>query len=155
INKDLKSKALTVHVVFVPTPRDRLLPDLIAGRGDLAAANLTITPERQKLVDFSDPILTGVNEIVVTGPAAPPLKTPDDPAGKDLFVRRSSSYYESLVRLNATLKQAGKPPVRLKLADEVFEDEDLLEMVNAGLIPMIVVDDHKAKFWAQIFDNIT
>jgi membrane-bound lytic murein transglycosylase MltF len=36
-----------------------------------------------------------------------------------------------------------------------LEDEDLLEMVNAGLIPMIIIDSHKGKFWAQIFDNIT
>jgi membrane-bound lytic murein transglycosylase MltF len=35
-----------------------------------------------------------------------------------------------------------------------MEDSDLLEMVNAGLIPMIVVDDHKARFWAQIFDKV-
>ena len=39
-------------------------------------------------------------------------------------------------------------------ADETFEDEDLLEMVNASLIPMIVMDSHKARFWKQIFDNI-
>ena len=39
--------------------------------------------------------------------------------------------------------------------DENLEDEDLLEMVNAGLLPMIVMDSHKADVWAQIFDKIT
>jgi membrane-bound lytic murein transglycosylase MltF len=39
-------------------------------------------------------------------------------------------------------------------ADENLEDEDLLEMVNAGLLPMAVVDSHKAEFWDQIFDGI-
>jgi len=40
-------------VVFIPLRRDQLLPGLAAGKGDIAAANLTITPERQKLVDFT------------------------------------------------------------------------------------------------------
>lgn len=44
--------------------------------------------------------------------------------------------------------------MQLVAADESFEDEDLLEMVNAGLIPMIVMDSHKAQFWVQIFDKI-
>jgi membrane-bound lytic murein transglycosylase MltF len=69
-------------------------------------------------------------------------------------VRPSSSYYEHLLRLNKSFKKKAKPPVKIVAASEYMEDSDLLEMVNAGLIPMIVVDDHKAKFWAQIFDKI-
>ena len=82
------------------------------------------------------------------------MKNLDDLAGKEIHVRRSSSYYESLVQLNQSFRQAGKPKMNLVLADEIFEDEDLLEMVNAGLIPMIVMDSHKAEFWEQIFDHI-
>ena len=44
--------------------------------------------------------------------------------------------------------------MKLVPAEETFEDEDLLEMVNAGHIPMIVMDSHKAQFWTQIFDKI-
>ena len=45
-------------------------------------------------------------------------------------------------------------PVKIVRVDENLEDEDLLEMVNAGLLPAIVVDSHKASFWDQIFDGI-
>ena len=155
INQKLQRKTKTVNVVFIPVSRDELLPALVKGRGDIAAANLTITPARQKLVDFSDPMYTNVNEIVVTGPDSPLLANLDDLAGKEIFVRTSSSYYEHLLSLNESFKQAGKTPITLTPADEFLEDEDLLEMVNAGLISMIVVDNHKAEFWAQIFDNIT
>ena len=124
------------------------------GRGDIAAANLTITDERGQVVDFSDPIGKGVNEIVVTGPASPPIQSVQDLAGQEVFVRQSSSYHESLGRLNTELERAGKPAVRLRLAPETLEDEDLLEMVNAGLVRFIVVDSHKAEFWAQIFPEI-
>jgi membrane-bound lytic murein transglycosylase MltF len=155
INEELKNKTLKVEMIFIPVSRDELIPGLVEGRGDIAAANLTITPERQKLIDFSDPFYSGVNEIVVSGPGAPKLTSVDDLAGKTIHVRKSSSYYASLELLNKKLKKAGKSEVKLVPADENLEDEDLLEMVNAGLMSMIVMDSHKAEFWAQIFDKIT
>jgi membrane-bound lytic murein transglycosylase MltF len=155
LNAQLKTGDLKVHVVFIPVGRDELLPGLLAGRGDIAAANLTITPERRQQVDFSDPIWMGVREIPVTGPGSPGLASPRDLAGREVFVRKSSSYYESLVRLNADLEKAGRPPVRFRLAPEVLEDEDLLEMVNAGLVGLVIVDSHKAEFWTQVFPNLT
>ena len=154
VNKKLKSKTLKVNVVTIPVRRDELLSGLINGLGDIAVANLTVTSERKKQVDFSNPFLTGVKELVVTGPKAPPLASVDDLAGKEIHVRTSSSYYESLIRLNASFKKAGKKPMRIIPAKEVFEDEDVLEMVNADLIPMTVMDSHKAQFWTQIFDHI-
>jgi membrane-bound lytic murein transglycosylase MltF len=155
VNTELNTKTLRVNVVIIPSRRDQLMPFLEEGRADIAAANLTITPERLKSVDFSDPAASGVSELVVTGPSAPHLSTLDDLAGNEIHVRKSSSYYESLVRLNERFKKAGKEPMQLVPADELLEDEDLLEMVNTGLIPMIVVDSHKAEFWAQVFDAIT
>jgi len=154
VNKKLKTKTLKIHVVFIPVQRDELIPGLVKGLGDIAVANLTITPERLKQVDFADPLLTGVKELLVTGPAAPPVAGLDDLAGKEIHVRKSSSYYESLARLNETFKKAGKLPMKLVPAEETFEDEDLLELINASLIPMIVMDSHKAQFWTQIFDKI-
>jgi membrane-bound lytic murein transglycosylase MltF len=154
VNTKLKTKTLKVQVVFIPVRRDELIPGLAKGLGDMAVANLTITPQRLKQVDFSNPMLTGVKELLVTGPAAPPMTGVDDLAGQEIHVRKSSSYYESLARLNDTFKKAGKSPMQLVPAEEAFEDEDLLEMVNAGLIPMVVMDGHKAQFWTQIFDKI-
>jgi membrane-bound lytic murein transglycosylase MltF len=154
VNKKLKAKTLKVNVVFVPVRRDELIPGLVEGLGDIAVANLTITSPRQKFVDFSSPLLTGVRELLVTGPAAPSVISTDDLAGKEIHVRKSSSYYESLVQLNASFEKNDKQPMQLISVDDTLEDEDLLEMVNAGLIPMIVMDSHKAQFWTQIFDKI-
>jgi membrane-bound lytic murein transglycosylase MltF len=154
LNKKLKTGTLKVKVIFIPVTRDRLLPALVEGLGDIAAANLTITPERLKMVDFGDPFLTGVSEIIVTGTSGPKLTGLDDLAGKEVHVRKSSSYYESLLRLNESFKNNGKKPIKLVPADELLEDSDLLEMVNAGLIPTVVVDNHKAEFWGDIFDKV-
>ena len=154
LNTELKRKTLKIKLVVIPTRRDRLLPALVEGLGDIAAGNLTITPARQKEVDFCDPHLTGVDEIIITGPDSPAIKTIDDLSGKEIHVRKSSSYYESLLQLNSQFKKSGKPSVKIVPADEYLEDEDLLEMMNVGLIPMIVIDSHKAEFWAQIFQKL-
>ncbi len=154
INKKLKTGTRKIKIVYLPVPRDKLLPWLVEGRGDIAAANLTITDERRKSVDFSRPGYKNVSEILVSGPTAPAVESLDKLSGKEIHVRPSSSYYEHLLRLNKTFKKEGKAPVKIIAASEYMEDSDLLEMVNAGLISMIVVDDHKAKFWAQIFDKI-
>ena len=153
--KKLKNKNLKVNVVFIPVQRDQLLPALAAGKGDIAAASLTITPERRKLVDFSAAGMSNVNEVVVSGPASPKIASLEDLSGKTVFVRKSSSYYESLVALNKTFAAAKKPPVKLDEAPETLEDEDLLEMLDAGLIPLIVVNKHTADFWKQVFPHIT
>src|SRR5262245_9079628 len=105
VNKRLKTGKLTVHVAFVPLSRDQLLPALTSGKVDVVAATLTVTPEREKLVQFSNPTRTGVSQVVVTGPKAPPLSTPDDLSGRAVYVRKGSAYYESLVALNEDLKK--------------------------------------------------
>jgi membrane-bound lytic murein transglycosylase MltF len=153
--KKLKYKHLKVQVVFMPVARDDLLPALAAGKGDIAAANLTMTAERQKLVDFSSPVYANVSELVVSGPTSPAVSSVEDLAGQEVFVRKSSSYYESLVVLNQRFAAERRPAVRIKEAPETLEDEDLLEMVNAGLMPLTVVDKHVADFWKSIFPNIT
>jgi membrane-bound lytic murein transglycosylase MltF len=153
--KKLKQKHLKVRVVFIPVARSDLLPALAAGKGDIAASNLTITEARQKLVDFSSPVYPNVSELVVSGPASPAVSSVDDLAGQEVFVRKSSSYYESLVALNQRFAAENRPVVSIKEAPETLEDEDLIEMVNAGLMPLIIVDQHKADFWKQIFPNIT
>jgi membrane-bound lytic murein transglycosylase MltF len=152
LNKALgKSDATTIHVQFVPLSRNELLTALVEGKGDIVMADLTVTPERRSVVDFTEPWIQGVDEIVVTRPGGPVITTVDDLSGKDVFVRESSSYYQSLLDLNARLTKDGKPPVNLTPAPEELEDEDLLEMANAGLVDILVVDNHKAWFWQRVW----
>ncbi len=155
INEKEQTGTLKIKVLFLPVQRDHILPALAEGRGDIAAANLTITPQRRELADFSTPLLTGVKEIVITGPDEKPVERLEDLSGRRLHLRPSSSYFQHLTKLNETFKANGLAPVEIIEAEEFLEDADLLEMVNAGLIPAVIVDDHKARFWGQIFTNIT
>ena len=154
LNERLKTGNLKVHVVLLPMPRDVLLPALNSGQLDIVVAQLTVTPARLKLVDFSNPFRRNINEIVVTGPGAPAVASVEDLSGKEVFVRKTSSYYESLQELSRKLRAQGRPPVAILEASENLEDDDLLEMVNAGLIPAIVVDDYLARYWKQVFPEL-
>ena len=155
LNKKLKTGNLRVHVVFFPVSRDKLISGLNEGIGDIACANLTVTEERKKLVDFTTPVLQNASELIITGPASPKISTIDDLSGQEIFVRKSSSYYERLVKLNQRFKKEGKKEIILKPAPEELENEDLMEMLNAGLVKILVVDDHIANLWKQIFPKIT
>jgi len=155
LNKDLKTGKLRVHVVMVPMSRDQLYPALVSGKVDMVAAMVTVTPEREKLVAFSDPTRANVSEVVVTGPGAPAIGSVDDLAGQKVFVRKGSIYQENLARLSAELKSRGKAPIVINEAPVVLEDDDVLEMVNAGLAPITVVDDYLAEFWNNVFKKIT
>lgn len=154
INKKLNTGNLKIHIIIMLTSREEMIPKLVAGYGDIALGNYTITEERLKKVGFTDPILTGVNEIIISGPKSPKFNRLDDLSGQEIWVRKTSSYYQSLRDFNELLKKEGKVPVKINEADENLEDEDLLEMANAGLINLTVSDSHLARFWSQIFENI-
>lgn len=154
LNEKLKTpKNLRIHAIVVPVRRDQLIPALLEGRGDYVAAAMTVTPERQKQVLFADDGIE-VDEIVVLGKGAAPLATLEDLSGRVVHVRRSSSYHESLVALNARLVAAGRKPLVIEPVDEQLEDEDVLEMMNVGLIPATVVDDYKARLWKDVLPDI-
>lgn len=151
--KKLGKRPLTVYIV--PTTRDKLLPEVVQGLGEIAVGNLTVTDERLKTVDFAAPAnLPSVKELVVTGPKSPAIASVEDLAGKTVHVRNASSYYESLEALNGRFKKEGKPTAKLVLVPDALEDEDMMEMLNAGLLKVIVVDDWKARMWVKILPKI-
>jgi len=151
--KQLGKRPITVYMI--PATRDVLIPEVAKGLGDIAAGNLTETPERLKIVDFVAPRdRKPVSELVLTGPKSPPIASVDDLAGKRVHVRKASSYYGSLVALNERLRKAGRAAIKLTLVSDALEDEDLMEMLNAGLVELIVVDDTKARPWAKVLPNI-
>jgi len=155
INKQHKTQKRPITVYIIPTTRDKLISGVAEGLGDIAVGNLTVTDDRLKLVDFAAPQGQRPNtEIVVTGPKSPPISAVDDLSGKTVHVRKASSYFESLTALNDRFRKQGKPEAKLVLVSDALEDEDMMEMLNAGLLEVIVVDDWKAEMWAQILSKI-
>jgi membrane-bound lytic murein transglycosylase MltF len=154
LNKGKKSQLDHIQIDFVPTPRAELITALNEGSGDVVLANLTVTKDLLTKVDFTDPALKNVREILVMGPSAPAIGKAEDLSGEKIYVRKSSSYFEHLIALNERFASQGLKGIELIPADEYLEDEDLLEMVNAGFLPFTVVDDHVARVWSKVFKSI-
>jgi membrane-bound lytic murein transglycosylase MltF len=143
-----------IRIILIPVRRDELFPFLSAGRGDIAAANLTITDERLAQVDFSDPFVPDSYEVVVTGPGVEPVESLQDLSGRSVYVRRSSSYYESLERVNQDLEAQGLPLASIVTVNEILDDGAILKLVNEGRLSLTVVDSHIAELWAGLFTDL-
>ena len=149
----LRGRPLTVTII--PTPRDQLLVRVREGYGDLGVGALTITEQRLEEVDFvAPPELVNISELAITNRDKPPLSSPYELSGREIYVRVSSSYHESLQAWNDTLAGMGLAPVNIIAVSEYLEDEDLMEMVDAGIIPVIIVDSWKARMWAPILPRL-
>ncbi|MHA7815970.1 MAG: MltF family protein [Pseudohaliea sp.] len=155
VNEELERGHLRVNTMIIPVARNQLVPALLAGRGDIIAAGLTITPERAGEVAFSIPNSKPLDEILVTGPGAPPIERVEDLSGQTVYLRLTSSYAESVRQLNERLSEEGMAPVTIEPMPESLEDDDLIEMVNAGLLPWAIVDEYKLQLWDGVFTDLT
>ena len=155
VNEAFKTGLLTVQVPVIPVARDQLFPALQAGYGDIVMAGTTVTDNRQVGVDFTNPVSKPLKEVLITGPSAPRLGSLADLSDQTVYLRLSSSYAESVRKLSQTLVEQGEAPIRIEAVDESLEDEDLIEMVDTGLLPWAVVDDYKPQMWREVFTRVT
>ena len=154
LNRQLNFNPPRVRVIFIPVSREHIMPLLKDGYADMIASGYTITSERQKQIDFSSPTVTGVKDIVVGGPSAPPIKSVADLAGQHIYVRENSSYQASLIRLNESFRRNGLKPVHIEFTGPYLEVEDILEMVNEGLIPYTVISEDLGTLWNSVYDKL-
>jgi membrane-bound lytic murein transglycosylase MltF len=154
VNQKFKTGTLKVKVVFIPMRTDQLEPALNQGIGDVIADAVVITPEREQKVAFTTPVLTHMTQIVVTGPELQNISSFDDLAGKDIYVNPLTTYFDNLNKMNADRKAAGKQPFNVKAADKNLSADDLIEMVNAGLIPATITTKRRADLWSEVLTNV-
>src|SRR6185295_10871570 len=113
---------------------DQMIPMLLAGKGDVIAANFTVTAARSEKVDFTRPVAV-VKEVVVGQKGAQLLPdTPADLEGREVHVRPSSPFAETLAGLKAKVKVVPAP--------ETLDQEELTYAVSRGERPLTVVDSN-------------
>ncbi len=154
LNKKLNNKNVRVFVVLIPVAHDELIPALLEGRGDVVAAGTIISEARREQVDFTAATQSGISAIPVTGPGAPPVARVEDLAGREIYLQESMAAPGAVAGFNAELAKKGLPPVKIRPAPEVLADEDILEMVNAGLVGTTIARDDIASFWQQVLPKL-
>ena len=153
-NQDIRKNYPSLHLQIIPVHRDNLIPYIVKGLGDLAVANITITPERKKQIAFSQPVLSNISEILINNKKHPPFTKVTDLSGQTIWVRKSSSYHQSLLKVNNKLRMQNLPLVSILFIDETLQDYELLELINLDLLNATVIDNHKIKIWKPILKNI-
>jgi membrane-bound lytic murein transglycosylase MltF len=154
VNQKLNTGRLKVNVTFLPKGLDQLEPALREGEGDLIGYAVMVTPEREMEALFTTPIDAKMKQLVVRGAKSAAIDNVEDLSGQEIYVNPVTPYGESLRKLNDGFVKESKAPIAIKVADTNLTDEDLIEMVNAGLIPATVALSVRAQFWAKVFPQI-
>ena len=155
INEKFRTGPLKVEVTFIPVRLDQAEPALTQGIGDVIANAVVITPEHQQRVAFTVPVEKNVQQVIVAGARFGALSRIEDMGGKQVYVNPLSVNVQNLRKVNERLENAGKPPIVVKSADKHLMDDDLLQMVNAGVIPATATTASRAKLWSEVLPRLT
>ena len=153
-NKKLKPGPVQLKVTYLPVAPPQAEAALSEGMGDFVANAVAVTPEREKRFAFSVPVQTNVTRIVVSGPGFGSFSTLEELGGKEIYVNPLTIAYQELRKLNDSLQKAGKKSIEVREADKNLTDDDLVQMVNAGLIPATITTRDRAELWSKVFDNL-
>lgn len=118
------------EVVLVPR-HDQLITALLEGRGDIIATGMTVTASRAAQVSFSRSTVS-VREMLV-GPPGLKLSEPADLSGREVHVRASSAYRQ-------TLESLGVDGLRIVDVPEHLDTARIVEAVASGERPLTVAD---------------
>ena len=149
VNQKLHTGPIKLEVTFLPLQEGQMEAALTQGMGDIIAYGVVVTPEREQRVAFSTPIETDVTQIIVTGEQYAGVSSFADLSGKEVYVNPLTVYGDNLRKVNEGLQKAGKAPIVIKAADKNLDDDDLIQMVNAGLLPATVTRKQRAQLWSQ------
>ncbi|MCG9569440.1 transglycosylase SLT domain-containing protein [Vibrio chagasii] len=150
----LKLSDPLLRVKVIPVERSELLEALNQGRGDIAVANLTVTEERQRLVDFSMPIRRDIDEVLVTSLSKPSISNVTQLQGKEVWLKQNSSYISSVQKLNQQFEREGMEPIYIHLLNANLQDLELLELIKSEKITATIVDSHKLELWESLEKDI-
>jgi membrane-bound lytic murein transglycosylase MltF len=151
--KPVYGKLPTV-VEFIPIPENLLISSLNAGIGDIVAAGTRITPERSSEVDFTIPYLGSVSEVLVSHATASPINRIEDLSNRRIHVQPGWESSKTLRRINARLLVRNLPPLQIIETNTILSSEDILELINSGIIELSIAESHISHVWAETLPNI-
>ncbi len=115
---------------------DSIITAVSTGKADLGLAGMTVDPDRQKNVDFSDPYATGVQVIIVKEDST--IAKPDDLKGKKIGVQLSTTG-----DIYAT-NDFGKDSVV-----QYNKGSDAVMALTQGQVDAVIIDNEPAKSFVE------
>ncbi len=125
-----------------------MIPYLLEGRGDMIAANLTITESRRERIAFSVP-LTNVRQQVLVSKNRDDIDQVADLQGRRVMVSPGSSFWERLQAM-----RNDNPGIELVPRPSGISDEDELDRVAGGEVDASVRDSNVADMYLAYRDDL-
>ena len=122
------AKKMGVELEVISTAWDGIIPNLMGDRFDIIMSAMSITPERQEQINFTDPYLPGI--LAICAPKDAPVKEAAELAGKIVGVQVDTTGQFAVEEI-AGVKEIKKYATIL----EAFMDMD------AGRVEAVVNDD--------------
>ena len=154
LNRGYTRRDLHTVIEYIPVPEALLVPCLLRGIGDIIAAGRSINHKPDPGTRYTEPYLTDVHHVFVTHKDAPAIKTLEDLSDRQIIIRPIRHHLETILKVNEQLGQKRLPPIRLVRAHTYLTAEDMLELINAGIFELSIVENHIADTWATVMPNV-
>lgn len=129
------AQKLGLKLVINDIAFDAIIPEITAGKSDMAMAAMTVTADREKNVDFSDTYAKSKQVIIVKKDSD--IKNADDLKNKTIGVQLGTTgdIYASDIE-GVTM-------------DRFSKGFELVQALSQGKVDAVVVDEQPAKFYTQ------
>ncbi len=154
INRRFRRKATQTVLEFIPVPENLLIPCLQIGIGDMVAAGIRRPPQDIAGIDFTIPYLQNVSDVLITHRQAPAINLIEDLAGRRIHIQPAWQQSKTLRRIDARLLVTGRRPLKRTTTNGFLSSEDILELVNEGVIDLSIVESHIARLWSSVYPDI-
>lgn len=139
---------------IVPKAKNQLLGALERGEGDLVAPGELLDADPAQGVEASAPIISHVPLVLVGVKGQPAFKRVEQLSGRTLSLSTGSAADEAVHQLNQKLALRKLAPVKIEWVDPSLAVEDVLEMVQAGIYHLTVVEQPIVERWAKVMPRL-
>ncbi len=126
-----------------------VIPTLLKGKANIAAANLSVTHLRQELVQFSKPYQETQQQLIFNNESNDKPRNLAAVVGKTIAVPAGTSFDERL-----SVIQKDQPKLKWRALSQI-NSESLLDQVANGVLDYTVADSHLVAMMQNYYPNLT
>lgn len=143
-----------IRLKIIPRAKEQLLGALQRGEGDLAAPGELLDPAVTGGVNSSAPVLDDVPLLLVGRKGERSYTRAEQLSGRTVALTSASAAGAVIQQLNQQLALRKRSPIKIEWVDSTLAVEDVLEMVQAGIYPLTMVERPIAQRWARVMPNL-
>ncbi|HKS11477.1 MAG TPA: transglycosylase SLT domain-containing protein [Pseudomonas sp.] len=143
-----------IRVKVIPRAKEQLLAALQRGEGDLAAPGELLDPTSLKDLKASAPLMAPVSLTLVGRKGERGFARVEQLSGRTIALTTASAAGPAIEAINRTLAKRKRAPIKVEWVDPSLAVEDVLEMVQAGIYHLTVVEQPIAQRWSRVMPRL-